>query len=101
VNADMPLGEGSDWPLACHRCGAALTRGEGSLYIVRIEAMADPTPPALDRESTMEDLAVEWEELLARMENLSAQELMDQVYRRMILLLCAPCYRTWIDNPTG
>jgi hypothetical protein len=26
---------------------------------------------------------------------------MDQVYRRLVLYLCAPCYRVWIENPTG
>jgi hypothetical protein len=91
----------ADWPLGCHRCGAVLKRGDGSLYVVRIEAMADPTPPSLDPDSTLDDLGTDWEALLDRMEDLSEQELMDQVYRRLIILLCAPCYEAWINNPTG
>ena len=75
--------------------------GEGSFYVVRIEAFADPTPPALDRESTLEELAAEIEELIARTANFSEQELMDQVYRRLTVLLCTSCYQAWIDNPTS
>jgi len=26
---------------------------------------------------------------------------MDQVYRRLVLYLCGPCYREWIEKPTG
>lgn len=33
-------------PLCCDRCAAELTPGEGSFYVVRIEALADPTPPS-------------------------------------------------------
>ena len=95
------MGPEPDWSLVCHRCGAQLTPGEGNFYVVRIEAFADPTPPALDRETSLPELAAEIEDLLARMEHLSEQELMDQVYRRLIIMLCAGCYKSWIDNPTG
>ena len=30
----------------------------------------------------------------------SEQELMDQVYRRLVMLLCRPCYESWIEDPT-
>jgi hypothetical protein len=77
-----------------------LTRGEGSFYVVRIEAFADPTPPDIDADEAITDFAAEWERLLDQMRDMSEQELMDQVYRRMTIQLCAMCYAEWIDDPT-
>jgi hypothetical protein len=31
----------------------------------------------------------------------SGQEAMDQVYRRVTVYLCGPCYRRWIENPVA
>ena len=92
--------ETQSWPIVCHRCGTQLTQGEGSFYVVRIEAFADPTPPPLD-ERPLAEISAEINELIERMSHFSQQELMDQVYRRLNLLLCTPCYEHWIDNPTG
>jgi hypothetical protein len=78
-----------------------LTPGEGSFYVVRIEAFADPTPPDIDTSEPMEHFAEEWERLLDSMRDMSEQELMDQVYRRLTLHLCAACYQEWIERPTG
>lgn len=87
--------------LLCHRCAGVLTPGEGNFYIVRIEAVCDPSPPLLDEQEPIEHFADEWERLLAQMQHLSERELMDQVHRRMTLHLCATCYRDWIENPTA
>lgn len=86
--------------LICHRCGCLLTCGEGSFYVVKIEAFADPSPPTLDTNNPSKHLATEINELLEQMSDLSEQELMDQVYRRLVLLLCRPCYEMWIEDPT-
>lgn len=87
-------------PLFCDRCGAELTPGEGSFYVVRIEAFADPTPPSFSEDDLKRDPKAEIERLLHQMRGLSPQEAMDQVYRRLNLYLCGPCYRQWIENPT-
>ncbi len=89
------------WPIACHRCGAELTPGEGSFYVVRIEAFADPTPPRVDDGESLAEIETEMAQLIESMSDLSQQEMMDQVYRRMTILLCAGCYQHWIENPTG
>ena len=78
-----------------------LTPGDGSFYVVRIEAFADPSPPTVDDSESLDDLAAEWERLLDAMRDMSERELMDQVYRRLTLHLCAACYREWIENPAG
>ncbi len=88
-----------DFPLACHRCGKELKSGDGSFYVVRIEAMADPSPPRFSEEDLSGDAKAEIERLLAKMSDLSEQEALDQVYRRLVLYLCCQCYRGWIENP--
>ena len=87
--------------LICHRCGAQLTAGEGSFYVVNIEAFADPTPPRIDTDEPIESIAADIDDLVRRMKDFSEQELMDQVYRRLTLTLCASCNQAWMDNPTG
>jgi hypothetical protein len=89
------------WPPFCDRCSRKLTPGEGSFYVVRIEAFADPTPPSFSAEDLRRDAKAEIERLVSEMEELSGQEAMDQVYRRLTLYLCGPCYRQWIEKPTG
>jgi len=94
--------ENQDRTLLCHRCGALLTPGRGDFYVVRIEAFADPTPPDLTAEQlAAADPGKEIARLFEQMADLSEQELMDQVYRRLVLHLCGPCYRTWIEDPAA
>jgi hypothetical protein len=88
-------------PLFCERCGAQLEPGTGAFYVVRIEAFADPTPPRITAEDLQRDIAAAIERLLASMRDLSAQEAMDQVYRKMTLYLCTACYQRWIERPVG
>ncbi len=88
-------------PLFCARCSVELCPGTGTFYQVRIEAVADPTPPLVTEEDLTTDVRQQIEQLLAQMADLSPQEAMDQVYRRLILHLCLPCYRQWIEDPAG
>jgi hypothetical protein len=87
--------------LFCARCTAELRPGTGNFYQVTIEAVADPTPPTIDAEDLGGDIRKRMETLIRQMEGMSAQEAMDQVYRRLTLYLCGRCYRQWIENPTG
>jgi len=96
-----PMGAGES-QLFCHRCGAVLTPGQGDFYVVRIEAFADPTPPDLTEDDVAGiDPSAEIDRLIEQMRDMSEQELMDQVYRRMTIHLCGRCYRAWIDNPAA
>jgi hypothetical protein len=47
------------------------------------------------------DLRQQIEDLLAQMSDVSQQEAMDQVYRRVTIFLCAKCCQEWIEDPTG
>ena len=88
-------------PLFCDRCTTELRAGEGNFYVVKIEAASDPTPPEISEAELELNPAQEIERLVAQTEQLSEQELLDQVYRRLTIYLCNPCYRRWIENPTG
>jgi hypothetical protein len=85
----------------CDRCAAELRPGNGSFYRVTIEAVADPSPPNVAGDGDPADLRGKIERLLEQMQGLSAQEAMEQVFRKVTLYLCARCYQPWIENPTG
>ena len=91
----------ADAPLFCHRCAAELEPGRGDFYVVRIEAVADPTAPPITKEDLERDIPSEIDRLVDAMKDLSDQEAMDQVYRKMTIFLCTTCYQQWIENPTG
>src|SRR5262245_28381617 len=84
-------------PLFCDRCSVELRPGAGNHYVIKIEAFADPTPPSFSGEESPGDVGREIERVIAQTQHLSEQELMDQVYRRLTLFLCGPCYRHWIE----
>ena len=70
-----------DSDLFCSRCGIELTAGAGNFYLVRIQAVADPTPPNFSEEDLRHDPKEEIQRLIEQMRDLSAQEAMDQIYR--------------------
>ncbi|HID78095.1 MAG TPA: hypothetical protein EYP56_19140 [Planctomycetaceae bacterium] len=84
--------------LLCRLCGQVLEPGQGDFYVVRIEAVADPTPPSFTEEDLLRDPREEIERLLEAMRGLSAEEALAQVYRNVTAYLCGPCYRRWIDQ---
>lgn len=90
-----------DTPLFCDRCLTELVPGKGNFYVVRIEAVADPSPPILDEECLDKDVRREIDQLIENSRDLSQQELLDQVYRRVTVFLCLQCYNEWIENPVG
>ena len=88
-------------PLFCDRCATELVPGKGNLYVVKIEAVADPSPPIFNEEDLNKDPLQEIDRLIEKTRDLSEQELLDQVYRRVTIYLCAGCYNKWIENPAG
>lgn len=71
-------------------CLAELQPGAGNFYRIVIEAVADPFPPTISAVDLEADLRQQIEHLLARMQTLSEQEALEQVYRRLTLYLCPP-----------
>lgn len=93
----------SDVSLICDHCSCILHPGRAEYYIINIEAMADPAPPAIEDDyiNNSEQLSQQITRLFEQLKDLSAQEAMDQVSRRVMLQLCNRCYAEWIENPTG
>lgn len=60
-------------PLFCARCAIELIPGEGNLYVIKIEAVADPGPIVLAREHLAYDHRQVIDELIQRMQDLSEQ----------------------------
>jgi hypothetical protein len=89
----------SDDPLLCTRCLKLLEPGRGEFYVVSIEAVADPTPPSFDGDEAVRDYRADWREIVAALKDVSPQEALDQVYRRVVIHLCNACYRDWIEDP--
>lgn len=71
-------------------------------FVVRIDVFADPSMPAVSSEDMQEmDYDYEMKKLMEQMKHLSAQELQDQVHRRLEYHLCPPCHRQFLSNPLG
>lgn len=68
---------------------------------MRIEAVADPSPPEIDTDRPAQEIRREIEALCAELSSMSEREALDEVHRRVIIFLCGPCYRDWIENPAG
>ena len=90
-----------DAPLLCDRCLKHLQPGRGEFYVVKIDAVADPTPPEITTDDLRRDTRRDWREIIAALQDMSPQEALDQVYRRVIIHLCNAWFRDWIENPAG
>ena len=90
-----------DAPIFCARCLAELIPGRGNFFVVRIQAVADPTPPELTLEDLDRDHRAQFEQLVREMADHSEQELLDQVYRNVTIHLCNRCFQQWIEHPAG
>lgn len=88
-------------PLFCDRCVRELTPGKGNFYVIKIEAVADPTPPCFTEEDLEADIQGEMRALMDELHGLSQREVIAQVHARLNIYLCTPCYQQWIENPTG
>ncbi len=103
VNASYTrlMSTAGEHPLFCDRCTTELHPGRGDFFVIRIEAVADPSPPLLDESTAKRSARNSMRELIDAAEDLTKQELMDQIYRRLTIYLCSECYRVWSENPSG
>ncbi len=88
--------------LVCARCSAMLKPGNGSFFVVKIEAFADPSGPSSEESApTAKELRQQLETLVKQLHNVSPQEAMDKIHRRLTIHFCKKCYPSWIENPAG
>jgi hypothetical protein len=90
-----------DDAIFCARCAAELRPGAGDFFQITIEAVADPHPPIVEDDADEQRLRRAIERTLAELSDMTAQEALDQVYRRLVIHLCKKCYPPWIENPAG
>ncbi len=95
------MNDSEETHLFCTRCGCDLTPGLGDFYIVRIDALADPTPPIISDNGGDMDINEQFSRLFEEMRHMTERELMDQVHRSLTIHLCGQCYGQWIENPAG
>jgi hypothetical protein len=88
-------------PPECRRCSRRLQPGRGDLYAVSILAVADPWPPVYVEDDLALDTGAEIRRLIVQLSGQGQQQIQDQVYRRVVFLLCTSCYRRWIEDPLG
>ena len=82
----------------CNRCGELIE--EGALrYIAKIQVYAAYDPLNIDFEDTTRDHTNEIREILKRCQDLSEEELMQDVYVDFQFDLCRPCQRFYIKEP--
>jgi hypothetical protein len=84
----------------CDLCGTAMAPHEH--YIVRIDVTADPSMPELSAaEIAATHFDSEMAKLLKQMQNMTAEELADQVHRRFEFKICRKCQPKFLGNPLG
>ena len=88
----------TDEALFCHRCGGLIQPGDGQHWQVRIEAVRDPTMN-LDAHEPLS--SEELDNMFNDLEQMSAKQAMDSIYRRLQVHLCAACFEPWMYHPTG
>ena len=92
-------GEESVDGISCDRCGKSLLIDEEVRYQVKVVVQAAYDPMEIsttDLEKTSPD---SWKSLLKKLENLSAEEAQDQVYREINFDLCPPCQKIYLTKP--
>jgi hypothetical protein len=84
----------------CDRCNALIP--PHAHYVVRIDVFADPSLPEMSSEDLEEmDFDETFRKLLDQMKHMTAQELEEQVHRRLEFKLCPKCQREYLLNPLG
>ena len=85
-------------PRLCDRCGQLIE--EGALrYIAKIQVYAAYDPLNVDFADMTRDYTNEIKEILKRCEDLSEEELMQDVYVNFQFDLCRACQRSYIKEP--
>jgi len=83
----------------CDLCGKTLLADEDTRYVVRIEVSAAYDPMEITSADLEDDRSDDIRDLLRRMEDSSADDLEDQVYKVFRFDLCPSCQAEYIRDP--
>jgi hypothetical protein len=84
---------------ACDLCGNAMAPHEH--YVVRIDIYADPEMPEMSSADLNAAGDGAMAKLLEKMKHMSAQELEEQVHKRVEFKICRACHGPYLANPLG
>lgn len=85
--------------LTCDGCDRPLLLESDVRYEVRIEVKAAYDPMELTDEDLARDHTADLARLIAKLDHITEQEAMDQVYRTFRFDLCLPCQRRYLEQP--
>jgi len=68
-------------------------------YIAKIQVYAAPDPPEISEKDLHRDHTADIERLLKQCENLTEDQLMEDVYVSFEFDLCSACQKSYIQNP--
>jgi hypothetical protein len=93
----------SELPGLCDRCLKELIGGRGEFYEIDIHAKVDSSPPILDAPGSvsLDEIEQQWGKVIEQLESIPQVDAENQVHCRRRILLCAPCFQAWIENPAG
>ncbi|NOZ19667.1 MAG: hypothetical protein GXP25_01120 [Planctomycetes bacterium] len=84
---------------SCDMCGKGLLVDEEVRYIVKIEVYAAYDPMELTEEDLEEDHLNDIEKIYQQTENMSEEELQDDVYKCFRFDLCMTCQKQYLHDP--
>jgi hypothetical protein len=80
--------------------GAPFRRGWDTSFV--IDVFADPQlPPMTAGQIAATDFDAELTKLMEQMKDMSADELLEAVHKRLEYRLCTPCQQRYLANPLG
>lgn len=85
--------------ISCDRCGKSLLIDEDVRYQVKVIVQAAYDPMEISKGDLEKTGVDSWKSLLKSLENLSAEEAQDQVYREIRFDLCPPCQKAYLVSP--
>jgi hypothetical protein len=83
----------------CDMCGKTLLADEDTRYVVRVEVYAAYDPMEITARDLEDDPTEEIHDLLAKMDEMDADALEDQVYKTFRFDLCPSCHAEYIQDP--
>lgn len=85
----------------CDLCKRELDPQDDLRYVVKIEVYAAFDPAVTDDSSDDHDHLEEIQDILERMEDVSSEQLGDDVYQQLRFDLCPECRRKFLKSPLG
>ena len=85
--------------LTCDGCGAPLLVESDVRYEVKIEIKAAYDPMEITEDDLAKDHQAEMAKIIARLQSVTEDEAMDEVYRTFRFDLCTPCQRKYLKKP--